>query len=89
MSYIPPQVICLGEALIDRLGPLGEDPSSVIGELCDDRLGGAPANVACALMRLGTRSAFVGRLGTDKIGKSFESLFSTRGVDISSLLYDF
>jgi len=34
----------------------------------DDRLGGAPANVACALARLGTKTAFLGRLGQDTIG---------------------
>lgn len=34
----------------------------------DDRLGGAPANVACGLARLGTPVAFLGRLGEDDIG---------------------
>ena len=34
----------------------------------DDRLGGAPANVACGLARLGTAVAFLGRLGEDAIG---------------------
>jgi fructokinase len=35
----------------------------------DDRLGGAPANVACQLARLGTAVAFLGRLGEDGIGE--------------------
>ncbi|MFZ9947815.1 MAG: PfkB family carbohydrate kinase, partial [Vulcanococcus sp.] len=69
-----PQVICLGEALVDRLGPLGGDPVSAGPEQCDDRLGGAPANVACALARLGTPAAFVGRLGSDPIGVAFQQL---------------
>ena len=58
-------VVCLGEALIDRLGPLGGDPA--VDRPVDDRLGGAPANVACGLARLGTPVAFAGRLGQDAI----------------------
>ena len=37
-----PGVVCLGEALIDRLGPPGGDPA--VDRPVDDRLGGAPAN---------------------------------------------
>ena len=83
-----PQVICLGEALVDRLGPLGGDPVSAAPEQCDDRLGGAPANVACALARLGTRAAFVGRLGSDPIGVAFQQLMGERGVELSGLQCD-
>ena len=81
-------VICLGEALVDRLGPLGGDPSASDPDQCDDRLGGAPANVACALARLGTPSAFVGRLGLDGIGESFLQLMQHRGVDLRGLQRD-
>jgi fructokinase len=72
-----PLVLCLGEALVDRL------------DLPDgDRLGGAPANVACALARLGTPSAFLGRLGRDAIGEAFAAVFAERGVDTSALQWD-
>ena len=83
-----PQVICLGEALVDRLGPLGGDPATASPDQCDDRLGGAPANVACGLARLGTASAFVGRLGMDPIGEAFTHLLAQRGVDLSALQHD-
>lgn len=80
-------VLCLGEALIDRVGPPGgaleADPAS-----CDDRPGGAPANVACALARLGTASAFVGRLGSDANGAVLAQLFAARGVDQRALQWD-
>ena len=82
----PGRVVCLGEALIDRLGPPGGDPS--VDRPVDDRLGGAPANVACALARLGTPAAFLGRVGEDAIGVSFQTLFETRGVDRSGLQID-
>ena len=54
----------------------------------DDRLGGAPANVACGLARLGTPVAFVGRLGQDAVGEAFSSLFSERGLDTALLQRD-
>jgi fructokinase len=81
-----PQVLCLGEALVDRLGPPGGDPAGPGAS--EDCLGGAPANVACALARLGTPSAFVGRLGRDAIGEEFGELFAGRGVDTSALQWD-
>ena len=82
----PPPVVCLGEALVDRLGPLGGDPA--LDQPVDDRLGGAPANVACGLARLGTPVVFVGRVGDDFIGQQFSALFRQRGVDNSGLQRD-
>ena len=79
-------VACLGEALIDRLGPPGGDPA--VDRLVDDRLGGAPANVACGLARLGTPVAFAGRLGQDDIGEAFSRLFAERGVGTTLLQRD-
>lgn len=81
-----PQVLCFGEALVDRLGPPGGDPAT--DQPVEDCLGGAPANVACALARLGTGSALLGRLGDDAIGAAFRELFSSRGVDTSALQWD-
>lgn len=71
------EVLCLGEALVDRL----EQPEG-------DHLGGAPANVACALARLGTPSAFLGRLGCDPIGEALAALLNSRGVDGSAIQWD-
>jgi fructokinase len=79
-------IVCFGEALIDRLGPPGGDPA--VDQPVDDRLGGAPANVACGLARLGTPVAFAGRLGQDAIGEAFSSLFKDRGVDTTLLQRD-
>lgn len=82
------QVLCVGEALVDRLGPPGGDPATAAADRLDDRLGGAPANVACALARLGTQAAFIGRVGRDAIGAAFADLFAGRGVDTSALQWD-
>ena len=78
--------IAIGEALIDRLGPLGGDPS------CDspvmDCFGGAPANVACALSRLGVNVSFLGRIGNDAFGDKLNNLFIQRGINTSGLQRD-
>ncbi|MEB3321430.1 MAG: carbohydrate kinase [Synechococcaceae cyanobacterium] len=95
-----PRVLCFGEALVDRLFPPGVDPEASAASAgaragtaagtpaVEDHLGGAPANVACALARLGTPVAFLGRLGEDAIGASFRALFAERGVETSALQWD-
>ncbi len=85
-QIIHPSVICLGEALIDRLGPLGGDP--LVDKPVEDCLGGAPANVASGLAKLGIMSAFVGRIGNDYIGEYFQNLFSDLGINTSGLQID-
>ena len=83
---LDPLVVCLGEAIVDRLGPPGGNPA--IDQPIEDCLGGAPANVACALSRLGTSVAFAGRVGKDEIGESFCKLFAERGVGTALLQRD-
>ena len=79
-------VVCLGEAIVDRLGALGGDPSHDVP--VDDRLGGAPANVACGLARLGAAVSFIGRVGCDPIGHAFSQQFMARGVHANLLQLD-
>lgn len=79
-------MICLGEALVDRLGPPGGDPA--VDRPVTDCLGGAPANVACGLARLGTPVALIGRLGGDAIGGAFTRLLAQRGVDQRAVQHD-
>ncbi len=85
-DFNAPKVICIGEALLDRLGPLGGDPKC--DKPVEDCLGGAPANVACGLANLGNDAAFIGRLGDDTIGESFQGLMQERGVNVSGLQID-
>ncbi len=79
-------VISIGEALIDRLGPLGGNPSFDLP--VTDCFGGAPANVACALSRLGVNVSFIGCLGNDAFGENLNNLFLQRGINISGLQQD-
>jgi len=79
-------VIAIGEALIDRLGPPGGDPLYDLP--VTDCFGGAPANVACALSRLGVNVSFIGSLGNDAFGRNFKNLLIQRGINTVGLQQD-
>ena len=72
------KVICIGEALIDRIRNKSNKGFT-------DFLGGAPANVACALRKLKIESTFIGSLGNDNYGKKFISQFDQLGVNLDFL----
>ncbi len=79
-----PRVLCLGEILYDVLADqLGRSLSEV--ESWTSYPGGAPANVACALVKLGTPSAFIGAVGEDQPGKELVKLLEEIGVDITGV----
>lgn len=64
----PPRVICVGEVLIDAIA---KDATVKPGDPADRwtaYAGGAPANVACALTKLGTPAGFIGVIGNDDDG---------------------
>ena len=75
------KVICIGEALIDRIRNKSNKGFT-------DFLGGAPANVACALRKLKIDSTFIGRLGSDDYGKKFIMKFNELGVNLDFLQLD-
>ena len=75
------KVICIGEALIDRIRNKSNQGFT-------DFLGGAPANVACALRKLKIDSIFVGSLGNDKYGKKFIKQFNELEVNLDFLQLD-
>lgn len=76
----PAPVLCLGEILIDLIGhPPG--PAAAV-ESFVPRVGGAPANVAVALARLGVPSAFVGAVAADDpFAPVLLDRLATEGVD--------
>ncbi|HAZ3719622.1 TPA: aminoimidazole riboside kinase [Escherichia coli] len=77
---MPAKVWVLGDAVVDLL------PES------DGRLlpcpGGAPANVAVGIARLGGTSGFIGRVGDDPFGTLMQRTLLTEGVDITYLKQD-
>ena len=80
-------VVCLGELLVDMF------PGEVGRRLVDvsnfrPKPGGAPANVAVALARLGRKSAFVGKVGDDVFGHHLAGVLAQAGVDTRGMRYD-
>lgn len=78
-----PQVITLGEALIDfisrREGTLVDSPGF------EKAMGGAPANVAVGLARLGVTSGYIGKVGDDPFGHFIANTLKENNVDIKPL----
>ncbi|MDR1510914.1 MAG: carbohydrate kinase [Synergistaceae bacterium] len=70
-----PSIVCVGEIVIDFIS--GGEPCGYIGNP-----GGAPANVAVAISRLGIRSAFCGKVGDDDFGRLLLRTLREDNVDI-------
>lgn len=67
-------IISLGEALIDFI------PMDETNETYHKSPGGAPANVAVGVARLGTRSTFLGKVGDDVLGRFLQDILESYGV---------
>ena len=57
-------ILCVGEILADMIGKTENGVFSY-----ERRAGGAPFNVACGVKKFGVKSAFLGTVGDDLIGK--------------------
>lgn len=80
-------IVSFGEMLIDFVPTesgvsLAESPGFLKAP------GGAPANVAIAVTRLGGRSAFVGKLGGDEFGHMLAGILRENGVDDKGVTFD-
>jgi fructokinase len=84
MASPPRPVLSIGETLIDIIATDGA-PSLVEAREFVALAGGAPANVAVALARLGVPSAFCGVVGADPLGERLIAELRAEGVDVSRL----
>ena len=76
------KVYCIGELLIDFVAEKqGSDLSKAVE--FTKKAGGAPANVACAIAKLGGNSAFIGCVGKDPFGTYLLGILDSYGVDVS------
>lgn len=74
-------VVAIGECLIDLIAPKGSDLYS--GDTLAIREGGAPANVAVGLARLGVPVQIRTVLGDDPFGERLNGRLEAEGVDVS------
>lgn len=82
MAHARTAVACFGEALIDFLGTPAAPgaPRSFLAQP-----GGAPANVAVGVARLGGRARFVGMLAEDLFGDALLEALRAHGVDVAQV----
>jgi fructokinase len=77
------KIVTLGEVVADVYR---EEMPSEVEMPFTARPGGAPANVAVAVAKLGAEAAFVGRLGEDLFGGFILRALEAVGVDTSAIL---
>lgn len=81
-----PDVITFGELLIDFV-PTVSNVSLIDAPAFKKAPGGAPANVAVGLARLGVSAGFMGKVGNDAFGYFLAKVLSENGVDTSQICY--
>ena len=78
-------VVALGELLID----FTENGSSDQGNpLFEANPGGAPCNVLAMLQKLGKKTAFIGKVGTDMFGTQLRAVAEAAGISMEGLVTD-
>lgn len=80
-------VLSVGELLVDFV-PGQAGVTLYQAETFRRAAGGAPANVAALVARLGGRSAFIGRVGDDAFGHWLADTLAETGVDVSGVVLD-
>ncbi|MGM0508519.1 MAG: carbohydrate kinase family protein [Fusobacteriota bacterium] len=81
------KIMCVGELLIDFVCS-DVDKNIVEGKNFIKKAGGAPANVAASIAKLGGESAFVGKVGNDQFGIFLQKSLEEVNVDTKSLILD-
>uniref|UniRef100_A0ABL6VZN9 Carbohydrate kinase PfkB domain-containing protein n=1 Tax=Cannabis sativa TaxID=3483 RepID=A0ABL6VZN9_CANSA len=80
-------IVSFGEMLIDFVPTVsGVSLAEAPGFL--KAPGGAPANVAIAVTRLGGKAAFVGKLGDDEFGHMLAGILRDNGVSTQGINFD-
>ncbi|TVR06416.1 MAG: carbohydrate kinase [Phormidium sp. GEM2.Bin31] len=77
-------VLCLGEILFDCLANQVGKPYDEV-DSWTPYPGGAPANVACGLVKLGTPAGFIGCVGNDEPGDKLVQVLNDVGVEITGI----
>lgn len=78
-------ILAVGEILID-LTQSGTTEQGI--PRFDANPGGAPANLSVAASRLGAKTAFVGKAGSDSFGMYLKNCLAENGVDVTGFISD-
>lgn len=81
------KIICFGELLIDFV-PTVNGVSLAEAPAFKKAPGGAPANVAAGLAKLGHNAAFLGKVGDDEFGRMLANVLKNAEVDTSLMSFD-
>ncbi|KAA8544530.1 hypothetical protein F0562_022542 [Nyssa sinensis] len=82
-----PLIVCFGEMLIDFVPDTsGVSLAESMGFI--KAPGGAPANVACAITKIGGNSAFIGKVGDDEFGHMLVDILKKNGVKSEGVCFD-
>lgn len=79
-------IYCIGEALIDMIPKESGKSLRYVSEF-SKQAGGAPANVAATVAKLGGQAAFISKVGNDGFGKFIVDVLNDCGVDTSYVFY--
>uniref|UniRef100_A0A5B7C1Y3 fructokinase n=1 Tax=Davidia involucrata TaxID=16924 RepID=A0A5B7C1Y3_DAVIN len=82
-----PLVVCFGEMLIDFV-PTISGLSLADAPAFKKAPGGAPANVAVGIARLGGSSAFIGKVGEDEFGYMLADILKENNVNHEGMRFD-
>ncbi|KAK7372351.1 hypothetical protein VNO80_05729 [Phaseolus coccineus] len=82
-----PLVVCFGEMLIDFV-PTVSGLSLAEAPAFKKAPGGAPANVAVGISRLGGSSAFIGKVGEDEFGYMLADILKENNVNHEGMRFD-
>ncbi|XP_027079340.1 probable fructokinase-6, chloroplastic isoform X1 [Coffea arabica] len=80
-------VVCFGELLIDFV-PTASGLSLAEAPAFKKAPGGAPANVAVGIARLGGSSAFIGKVGEDEFGYMLADILKENNVNNEGMRFD-
>jgi len=86
-SEVSPLVVCFGEMLIDFV-PTVSGVSLAEAPAFKKAPGGAPANVAVGIARLGGSSAFIGKVGDDEFGYMLADIMKENNVEHRGMRFD-
>ncbi len=77
-------VLTIGETLVDCIAQEKGSPLTQITHF-KEYLGGSPANIACAVSRLGGRSALISKVGNDAAGQMCLDELRKANVDTTAV----